>query len=64
LAPVSPLSGSPPRLAVIEHWTGSAWAAVPSPDPESTSLQSISATSASDIWAVGDNPAGAWGSVA
>jgi len=54
-----PVSGSPPRQTVIEHWTGSAWATVPSPDPTSTVLQAISATSASDIWAVGDNPAGA-----
>jgi hypothetical protein len=54
-----PISGSPPRQAVIEHWTGSAWAAAPVPDPSGTFLQTISATSASDIWAVGDNPDGA-----
>ena len=54
-----PLSGSPPRQTVIEHWTGSAWATVPSPDPTSTTLQAVSAASASDIWAVGDNAAGA-----
>jgi len=54
-----PVSGSPPRQTVIEHWTGSAWATVPSPSPTSTILQAVSATSASDVWAVGDDPAGA-----
>jgi PASTA domain len=44
-------SGSPLR-AVIEHWTGSSWATVPSPSDPAV-LQSISAISASDIWAVG-----------
>ena len=53
-----PISGSPPRQTVIEHWTGSAWATVPSPNPTSTVLQSISATSASDIWAAGSYFAG------
>jgi hypothetical protein len=44
---------------LIEHWDGSAWTAVPSPNGNSTGnvLMSVSATSPSDIWAVGDEVA-------
>ncbi|HZU67369.1 MAG TPA: hypothetical protein VFA09_08825 [Ktedonobacteraceae bacterium] len=40
---------------LIEHWDGSQWSIVTSPNPGSTSnaLGSIAAVSASDIWAVG-----------
>ena len=42
-------------LTLIEHWNGSAWSIVPSPDPGAISngLAGIVAISASDIWAVG-----------
>jgi hypothetical protein len=44
--------GSAPKL---EHWNGTAWSAVTLPDAsfEPAAGQSISATSASDIWVVG-----------
>jgi hypothetical protein len=40
---------------LIEHWTGSSWTVVPSPNigAGNNSLQAIKARSASDIWAVG-----------
>ena len=40
---------------LIEHWDGSAWSVVPSPNGNSTGnvLTSISGTSPNDIWAVG-----------
>jgi len=43
---------------LIEHWDGSAWAIVPSPDPPSwthASLSGIHARSQNDVWAVGSN---------
>jgi hypothetical protein len=41
---------------LIVHWNGKAWSRVPSPDPGAGSnvLSSVSAVSASNIWAVGD----------
>ena len=41
---------------VIEHWNGRAWKIQPSPNPGSHSdfLQSVTALSATDAWAVGD----------
>ena len=42
---------------VIEHWDGAAWTRTPSVDPGGrfgTDLYGISATSATDAWAVGD----------
>jgi hypothetical protein len=46
-------------LTLIEHWNGSAWAVVASPNPDSTGnlLNAVSADTASDIWAVGDQNA-------
>lgn len=46
------------RKGLIEHWNGTKWAIVPSPDPISspsheTELTSVDAVSASDVWAVG-----------
>ncbi len=39
---------------LIEHWNGTRWTAVPSPDPgASNALEAISGTGASDLWAVG-----------
>jgi hypothetical protein len=44
---------------LIEHWDGSVWTVVPSPNGNNTGnvLTSISATSPNDIWAVGDQTA-------
>jgi hypothetical protein len=44
---------------LIEHWDGSAWTVVPSPNANNTGnvLFSISASSPTDIWAVGDQVA-------
>jgi hypothetical protein len=40
---------------LIEHWDGTKWSVVPSPDVDiDDSLVSVSAVSASDVWAVGD----------
>jgi hypothetical protein len=39
---------------LIEHWDGSAWTVVPSPNPQGDNfLSAVSASSANDIWAVG-----------
>src|SRR5439155_14222441 len=39
---------------LIEHWTGSSWRIVPSPNVGQESfLNSIDAISANDVWAVG-----------
>jgi hypothetical protein len=44
---------------LIEHWDGSAWTVVPSPNANNSGnvLSSISAASPTDIWAVGDQVA-------
>jgi hypothetical protein len=42
--------------AVIEHWDGTGWSVVPSPNPNpqgNNSLGAVAAVSASDVWAVG-----------
>jgi len=46
-------------LTLVEHWNGSVWRVVPTPNANSTGnvLFSISATSPNDIWAVGDKVA-------
>ena len=44
---------------LAEHWDGSAWSIVPTPNPPgvpTVSLNAVAAVSASDIWAVGGNP--------
>jgi hypothetical protein len=42
--------------ALIEHWNGTAWSIVPSPDPAtSQDLYAVSGVSASDVWAVGQS---------
>ena len=40
---------------LVEHWNGTEWSVVPSPNPDSTSasLTGVAAVSASDVWAVG-----------
>ncbi len=47
--------------SLVEHWDGSRWSVVPSPNPSSSHykinsiiLQGIAASSATDIWAVGN----------
>jgi len=49
-------SGSDQTL--VEHWNGTAWSIVASPnygaDPDSSYLQGLAAVSASDVWAVGN----------
>lgn len=48
-----------PLLTLIEHWDGSNWQIVPSPNvsgpSESSQLRGIAAVSANDIWAFGDS---------
>ena len=48
------MMGTPATL--IDHWDGSVWSVVPSPDPGSNynELYSIDAVSDTDIWAVGN----------
>jgi len=44
---------------LAEHWNGSAWSIVPTPNPPgvpTVSLNAVAALSADDIWAVGGNP--------
>jgi hypothetical protein len=47
--------GSGANATLAEHWNGSAWSVVPTPDPgnQDNSLISISGTGPSDQWAVG-----------
>jgi hypothetical protein len=49
---------------LIEHFDGTAWTIIPSPDPtgvSSDSLSTVAATSATDIWAAGFSLTGAVG---
>ena len=49
------------RRTLIEHWNGSAWSVIPSPNPTpplsggpvSNELYGVAAVSANDVWAVG-----------
>lgn len=46
--------GTDPFKTLIEHWNGHAWKTVPSPSPSGGGdLLGVSATSASNAWAVG-----------
>jgi len=42
-------------ITLIEHWNGTQWSVVPSPNPSSTqnALNAVAAVSANDVWAVG-----------
>src|SRR5205807_217402 len=42
-------------LTLIEHWDGSTWSIVPSPNPGvgDTELYGVAAVAANDVWAVG-----------
>jgi hypothetical protein len=47
-------ASSPNDKALVEHWNGTTWSIVASPDPDYTQdLYAVAAVSASDIWAVG-----------
>ena len=43
----------PVTVPLIEHWNGTRWSIVPAPKAALGVLESVSATSASDVWAVG-----------
>jgi hypothetical protein len=55
--PAGPASAA---LTLIEHWNGTAWRLVASPNPSSTRnvLNGVAATSASNAWAVGSYDSG------
>lgn len=42
-------------LTLIEHWNGTQWSVVPSPNPSSTTnvLNAVAAVATNDVWAVG-----------
>jgi hypothetical protein len=42
----------------IQHWNGHAWQVVPSPNPGGARLLAVGASSASNVWAVGDFTSG------
>src|SRR5205823_6090857 len=44
------------KQTLVEHWDGSTWTIVPSPnsDPLANHLDGVVAVSAGDVWAVGD----------
>ncbi len=43
-------------LSLTEHWNGTAWSIVPSPNlPTMTTLKGVAAIASNDVWAVGDN---------
>jgi hypothetical protein len=47
--------GSYSGRTLVEHWNGSAWMVIPSPNMEASTdgLQGVAAVSADDVWAVG-----------
>jgi len=55
---VGSYSSGGPRQTLIEHWNGTAWKRVASPNPGGVSnadqVSAVTATSATDAWAVGD----------
>ena len=56
-------AGQPPAPPAIYHWNGTAWSLVSSPAlPQASSLGSVSASSATDAWAVGGERVGRRGS--
>ena len=50
------MSASPSRRTLIARWNGTAWAQVPSPDPDSAQnlLVAVDGVAANDVWAVGN----------
>jgi hypothetical protein len=55
-------TASSSEKTLIEHWNGSKWARVPSPNPRNAtgdiSLDGVDATAASNVWAVGSYTSG------
>lgn len=51
------LSSGGGQNTLTEHWNGTAWSIVasPNPDPTNDDLYGVSGTSASDVWAVGSH---------
>lgn len=59
--PAIPLgSGSPADITLIEHWDGSSWSIVPSPNPDQdvNQLHAITGVASNDLWAVGQRGVG------
>ena len=50
-----PLHGNGPQRTLAEHWDGSQWSIVPSPNDRSMYdvLNGVTAVSTNDVWAVG-----------
>jgi hypothetical protein len=54
---VGSYDGYTTTLTLVEHWNGSVWSVVPSPNMETGAvdeLRGVAAVSSSDVWAVGD----------
>ena len=49
------MTATGPLLSLAEHWNGTAWKVVPTPNPgtRTTFIRAVSASSASNVWAVG-----------
>jgi hypothetical protein len=47
------VTGSSGYRSIIEHWNGSRWSMVASPDPSLSALYAVTATTAGSAWAVG-----------
>lgn len=59
--PAIPLgSGSPADITVIEHWDGTSWSIVSSPNPDQdlNQLHAIAGVASNDLWAVGQRGVG------
>src|SRR5258706_11223919 len=50
--------GGGQQQTITEHWNGSQWSVVPSPNPSSNFLVAVAAVSTNDVWAVGRGPNG------
>src|SRR5262249_60698024 len=50
-----PGTASPLDITLIEHWDGTNWSIVPSPNPDTQSnqLHAIAGVASNDLWAVG-----------
>jgi hypothetical protein len=49
------MTATSPLLSLAEHWNGTAWKVVPTPNPGTSTnfIRAVSAFSASNVWAVG-----------
>jgi hypothetical protein len=54
------VKGGPPLYTFAEHWDGSSWTQVPTPDPSrgGNSLHAVSAVGTNDVWAIGQQVRG------